>query len=55
VLARSTDAEPGYVDSAKTFDLGPAGITTPAGDSYKRVLLTSIVRLNNSAGARESP
>jgi len=55
VLARSTDAEPGYVDSAKTFDLGPAGITAPAGDSYKRVLLTSIVRLNNSAGARESP
>jgi type IV pilus assembly protein PilW len=55
VLARSTDAEPGYIDSAKTYDLGPAGVTQPAGDAYKRVLLTSIVRLNNSAGARESP
>ena len=55
VLARSTDAEPGYVDSAKTFDLGPAGVTLPAGDSYKRLLLTSMVRLNNSAGVRETP
>ena len=55
VLARSTEAEPGYVDSAKTFDLGPAGVTLPAGDPYKRVLLTSIVRLNNSSGVRESP
>jgi type IV pilus assembly protein PilW len=55
VLARSTDAEQGYVDSAKTFDLGPAGVTLPAGDSYKRLLLTSMVRLNNSAGVRETP
>jgi type IV pilus assembly protein PilW len=55
VLARSTDAEQGYVDSAKTFDLGPAGVTAPAGDAYKRLLLTSMVRLNNSAGVRETP
>jgi type IV pilus assembly protein PilW len=55
VLARSTDAEPGYVDSAKTFDLGPAGVTPPASDAYKRLLLTSMVRLNNSAGVRETP
>ena len=55
VLARSTEPEPGYIDSAKTFDLGPAGVTLPAGDPYKRVLLTSIVRLNNSSGVREAP
>ena len=55
VLARTTEPEPGYVDSAKTFDLGPAGITQPAGDAYKRLLLTSLVRLNNSAGVRETP
>ncbi len=55
VLARTTDPEPGYVDSTKTFDLGPAGITQPAGDAYKRMLLTSMVRLNNPAGARETP
>ncbi|TMG84753.1 MAG: prepilin-type N-terminal cleavage/methylation domain-containing protein [Betaproteobacteria bacterium] len=55
VLARTTDAEPGYVDSTKTFDLGPAGVTQPAGDAYKRLLLTSMVRLNNPAGVRETP
>jgi type IV pilus assembly protein PilW len=55
VLARTTDSEPGYVDSVKTFDLGPAGITQPAGDAYKRLLLTSMVRLNNPAGIRETP
>ena len=55
VLARTTDPEPGYVDSSKTFDLGPGGVTQPVGDAYKRLLLTSIVRLNNSAGVRETP
>ena len=55
LLMRTTQTEPGYVDSTKTFDLGAAGVTRAANDGYKRLLLTSSVRLNNTAGRRESP
>ena len=55
VLFRSTDAQPGYADVTKTFNLGPAGFTQPAGDGYRRVVLSSIALLRNPAGQRESP
>jgi len=55
VLLRSTDAQPGYRDTTKSFNLGLAGYTNPANDGYKRVLMTSLVRLNNPAGQRETP
>lgn len=55
LLARSTDAEPGYVDSTKQFNLGPAGYTAAAQDGFKRVLLTSLVRPMTPAGQRETP
>lgn len=55
VLLRSTDAQPGYRDTTKSFNLGLAGYTAPANDGYKRVLMTSLVRLNNPAGQRETP
>jgi type IV pilus assembly protein PilW len=55
VLARATTIEPGYVDETKRFNLGPAGYTEVAKDGYRRVVLTSRVRVNNVAGARETP
>jgi type IV pilus assembly protein PilW len=55
VLVRATDAEPGYRDTTKQFRLGQAGYTDVAGDSYKRTLLTSLVRPMGPAGQRELP
>jgi type IV pilus assembly protein PilW len=55
VLVRAQDAQLGYVDATKTFNLGPAGYTAAANDPYRRVLLSSIVRINNPAGQRETP
>jgi type IV pilus assembly protein PilW len=55
VLLRSSDAQPGYRDATKSFNLGLAGYTAPANDGYKRALMTSVVRLNNPAGQRETP
>lgn len=55
LLARSTDASVGYIDTSKRFDLGPAGYSEVANDDFKRVQLTSIARLNNPAGWRETP
>jgi type IV pilus assembly protein PilW len=54
-LARASDAQTGYVDASKSFNLGPAGYTNVANDGFHRVQLSSIVRLNNAAGARETP
>jgi type IV pilus assembly protein PilW len=54
-LARAGDAQVGYVDATKTFNLGPAGYTAVANDGFRRVQLSSIVRLNNPAGQRETP
>lgn len=55
VLGRSTDATPGHADTTKRFFMGPAGYTEAAGDAYKRVQLSALVRLNNVAGLRETP
>jgi type IV pilus assembly protein PilW len=54
-LFRSTDAQPGYLDTTKRFNLGPAGITEPANDGYRRLLLTSVAIPKNLAGRRETP
>ena len=54
-LVRANDVQAGYVDATKTFNLGPAGYTTVANDAFRRVQLSSIVRLNNAAGQRETP
>jgi type IV pilus assembly protein PilW len=54
-LVRSPDAQVGYVDKTKQFDLGPAGVTQPANDGFRRVLLTSLAIPKNTAGRRELP
>jgi type IV pilus assembly protein PilW len=54
-LVRSPDPQVGYVDATKQFDLGPAGLTKPANDGYRRVMLTSLAIPKNPAGRRESP
>lgn len=54
VLARSTDVEPGYTDTGRRFNLGPAGYKAAPSDGHKRVLLTSLVRPMNAAGQRET-
>jgi len=54
LLLRSTDTQPGYQDP-KQFDLGLAGYTAPANDDYKRTVMSSVVRINNPAGQRETP
>ncbi len=51
VLARSTQATPGYTDP-RTYALGPVSVT-PA-DSFRRSLMTSTVRLVNVGGRRET-
>ncbi len=55
VLFRSADAQPGYADVTKHFNLGPAGFTEPTGDGYRRLVLSSLALLRNPAGQRESP
>jgi type IV pilus assembly protein PilW len=55
VLGRSTEASTAYADTSKRFYMGPAGYTTVAGDAFKRVQLSAMVRLNNPAGLRETP
>jgi len=54
-LVRSPDPQVGYVDTTKQFDLGPAGLTQPANDGFRRVMLTSFAIPKNPAGRRESP
>jgi type IV pilus assembly protein PilW len=54
-LVRSPDPQIGYVDRTKQFDLGPAGITQPANDGFRRVMLTSLAIPKNTAGRREAP
>ncbi|MBA3776733.1 MAG: PilW family protein [Betaproteobacteria bacterium] len=55
VLLRSTDRQPGYLDATKRFNLGEAGYTPVANDGFRRLLLSSVVRINNPAGQRETP
>lgn len=59
VLARTTEATPGYVDS-KTYELGTdaAGAPVAAGpfnDGYRRHLYSAAVRLMNPSGRKETP
>src|SRR5205085_9948375 len=54
-LVRAGDVQGGYVDGTKTFHLRPAGYTAAVDDGFRRVQLSSIVRLNNAAGQRETP
>jgi type IV pilus assembly protein PilW len=54
-LVRAGESQAGYVDATRSFNLGPAGYTTPANDGYKRLQLSQIVRINNPAGQRETP
>jgi len=55
VLARNLEASPGYIDS-KTYTLGSATpITVTTGDSYRRHIYSSLTRINNAAGRRDTP
>lgn len=58
ILARNVDASPGYADT-KTYSLGTdaAGnpITFTPSDSYRRHIYTSLVRIANPAGRRDTP
>jgi len=59
VLARNTEASPGYVDN-KTYTLGSvpsvaAATTTALNDAYKRHVYGSELRIANQQGRREIP
>ena len=53
VLARSSEASPGHIDS-KTYNLGSTTLG-PFNDNFKRHLFGTTVRLSNVAGRRETP
>jgi len=52
LLARNLEKSPGYTDN-KTYTLG-ASTFTP-GDSYRRHVYSSLVRLNNPSGRQDRP
>jgi type IV pilus assembly protein PilW len=55
LLARSTEASPGYIASSKTYTLSTDGATTftPAsGDRFRRHVFNTTVKLANIAGRR---
>lgn len=58
ILARNIEVSPGYIDT-KTYSLGTdaAGnpITFTPSDSYRRHIYTSLVRIANPAGRRDTP
>jgi type IV pilus assembly protein PilW len=55
VLARNTEASGGWVD-ARTYSLGLATPTAgPFGDHIKRHVYSTVARLYNSSGQRETP
>jgi type IV pilus assembly protein PilW len=59
VLARNVDVSPGYSDT-KTYTMGinAAGapiILGPFSDGYRRHVYTSVVRITNPAGRRDTP
>lgn len=54
LLTRTTEATPGYT-SARTFNLGLAGVRGPFNDTFKRRVYAMTSRLNNIAGPRETP
>ena len=59
VLARNIDTSPGYID-AKTYNLGldAAGnpiVVGPFNNAYRRHVYTSLIRVVNPAGRRDTP
>jgi type IV pilus assembly protein PilW len=52
LLVRSTQASPGHVDP-RTYTLGPDVTVGPLTDGFKRMVLTSTVRLHNVGGRLE--
>jgi len=55
VLARSTETSAGWTDS-RTYDMGlAASSAVTAGDHYKRHVYSTVARLNNASGQRETP
>jgi type IV pilus assembly protein PilW len=54
-MVRANDRSGGYTDTNRSFNLGPAGYVDAPDDGYKRVQLSSLVRLANVAGPRETP
>jgi len=55
VLGRQVDGSAGTVDM-KTYDLGlGTGTVGPFKDAYKRTVYSSVVRLYNASGQRETP
>lgn len=54
LLTRTTEATPGFT-SARTFNLGLAGVRGPFNDAFKRRLYVMTNRLNNVSGPRETP
>jgi type IV pilus assembly protein PilW len=54
LLTRTTEASPGFT-SAKTYNLGLAGVRGPFPDNFKRRVYAMTNRLNNVAGPRELP
>ncbi|MOA03033.1 hypothetical protein D3C78_1225160 [compost metagenome] len=53
LLVRSQTVTQGYVDS-KSYTLGDQSIAA-ANDGYKRHVFSTVVRLNNISGRRETP
>jgi type IV pilus assembly protein PilW len=55
VLARNNEQTADWTDT-RTYDLGKAGTYTPAaGDKYKRHVYSTVARVVNVAGRRETP
>lgn len=52
LLARATEASPGYVDG-RTYALGVGGVEVTPGDAFRRRVLSATVRLMNVGGRRE--
>jgi type IV pilus assembly protein PilW len=54
VLARSTETSPSWTDP-RTYDMGLAASAITPADHYKRHAYSTIVRLYNGSGQRETP
>jgi len=54
LLARSNDTSAGWTDT-RTYDLGLANPAFTTGDHYKRHAYSTVVRLYNGSGQRETP
>ena len=58
LLARNLETSPDYTDG-KTYNLGidslGAAVTVTPADNYRRHIYSSVVRLNNPAGRRDTP